>query len=264
MTFILTREEREWDVLSRSTSPALWDEVAVTRSPAFRYGVYSYSADNNVAVNCREWSLPGLSREWKPWDPCTGWGGLGRSVNWCWDAGHIPIQWQLPAPEHTAPSCGCGRSSWQGDYRCRLPRFLAVSVRQDFGGWNPPPLKQRGGHSRFRLRLTAASSPNFVLMDAPWMRRRSWICYVLFLQTIPNKVMPFSRRIGTAKCHKSISQNWYWCWHTWMARAVSRQKKLAMKIFPNFAIVLFTNIASFRVWNSKFGSRFPLAVTSST
>lgn len=132
----------------------------------------------------------------------SGWG----SANWCWDAGHVPIQWQLGVTEHTATSCRCGRTSRRRDYRCRLPQFLAVSVRQDLGAEILLP-EQRGGHSRFRLKLTAAPSLNFVLMDAPWMRMRSWMCYVLFLQTLPDKVMPFSRGIDTAKCHNGLSQN---------------------------------------------------------
>lgn len=88
--------------------------------------------------------------------------------------------------KHTATSCGCGRSSWQGDSAADCH----VSWQTQFGVEILLP-SQQDGHSRFRLRLAAASSPNFDLMDAPWMRMRSWICYVLFLQTIPNKVMPF-------------------------------------------------------------------------
>lgn len=41
------------------------------------------------------------------------------------------------------------------------------------------------------------------------------------------------------------------------------KKKKAMKNFPNFVRFLDANIASFGVWNSDFGSRFPLAGSSS-
>jgi len=98
----------------------------------------------------------------------------------------------LHGREITAADC---HVSWQSPFS----RTLAAEI------FLP---EQRDGPSRFRLRLTAASSPNFVLMDGPWMRMRSQICYVLFLQTIPDKVMPFSCGIGPAKSHKNISQNY--------------------------------------------------------